>query len=128
MKRVVTLQDISCFGRCSITVALPILSAMGMECAILPTAVLSAHTMFPGYTCLDISGQMEPISRHWQALGLGFDAIYTGYLANEQQCAQAVDFIKDFRTGGNIVVVDPAMADQCAHIANGLRRSGSGCR
>ena len=112
MKRVVTLQDISCFGRCSITVALPILSAMGMECAILPTAVLSAHTMFPDYTCLDISGQMKPISRHWQALGLSFDAIYTGYLANEEQCAQAVDFIKDFRTGDNIVVVDPAMADQ----------------
>ena len=112
MKRVVTLQDISCFGRCSITVALPILSAMGMECAILPTAVLSAHTMFPGYTCLDISGQMEPISRHWQALGLGFDAIYTGYLANGEQCGQAIKFIERFRTGDNIVVVDPAMADQ----------------
>ena len=112
MKRVVTLQDISSFGRCSITVALPILSAMGMECAILPTAVLSAHTMFPGYTCLDISGQMKPVSRHWQALGLRFDAIYTGYLANEEQCEQAVDFIKDFRTGENIVVADPAMADQ----------------
>lgn len=112
MKRVVTLQDISCFGRCSITVALPILSAMGMECAILPTAVLSAHTMFPDYTCLDISSQMEPISRHWLELGLRFDAIYTGYLANENQCSRAVTFIERFRTGDNLVVVDPAMADQ----------------
>lgn len=112
MKRVVTMQDISCFGRCSITVALPILSAMGMECAILPTAVLSAHTMFPGYSCQDISDQIEPISRHWRSLGLRFDAIYTGYLANEEQCAQAVTFIDRFRSKDNIVVVDPAMADQ----------------
>ena len=76
MKRIVTLQDISCLGRCSITVALPVISAMGVECAIVPTAVLSTHTMFQGFTCCDLSEQIEPISRHWLSQGLSFDAIY----------------------------------------------------
>ena len=66
MKRIVTLQDISCVGRCSITVALPIISAMGVECGILPTAVLSTHTMFQTYTCKDLSDQIEPISDAWE--------------------------------------------------------------
>lgn len=112
MKRVVTLQDISCFGRCSCTVALPVISAMGVECAILPTAVLSAHTMFEGFTCLDLSDQISPIVRHWQTQGIEFDAVYTGYLASEGQCGQAVDLIRSFRREGSLVVVDPAMADR----------------
>lgn len=112
MKRVVTLQDISCLGRCSITVALPVISAMGVECAILPTAVLSTHTVFEGFTCCDLSGQIEPISLHWLSQGISFDAIYTGYLASETQCMQAVEFINRFRTGNNSVIVDPAMADR----------------
>lgn len=112
MKRVVTLQDISCLGRCSITVALPVISAMGVECAILPTALLSTHSIFDGFTCCDLSGQIEPISRHWLSQGIGFDAIYTGYLASEEQCAKAVAFIEKFRTGDNVVIVDPAMADR----------------
>ena len=66
MKRIITLQDISCVGRCSITVALPILSAMGVECGILPTAVLSTHTMFKTFTCKDLSDQIEPISEAWE--------------------------------------------------------------
>ena len=111
MKRVVTLQDISCLGRCSITVALPVISAMGVECAIVPTAVLSTHTMFKDFTCCDLSNQIEPISRHWLSQGIKFDAVYTGYLASEDQCGQTVDFIKSFKTGDNMVIVDPAMAD-----------------
>lgn len=111
MKRVVTLQDISCLGRCSITVALPVISAMGVECAIVPTAVLSTHTMFKGFTCCDLSDQIEPITRHWLSQGIKFDAVYTGYLASEDQCGQTVNFIKSFKTGDNMVIVDPAMAD-----------------
>ena len=88
MKRVVTLQDISCLGRCSITVALPVISAMGVECAIVPTAVLSTHTMFKGFTVCDLSDQIEPITRHWLSQGIKFDAVYTGYLASEEQCGQ----------------------------------------
>ena len=80
MKRIITLQDISCVGRCSITVALPILSAMGVECGILPTAVLSTHTMFKTFTCKDLSDQIEPISEAWEREQITFDSIYTGYL------------------------------------------------
>ena len=77
MKRIVTLQDISCLGRCSVTVALPVISAMGVECVALPTAVLSTHTMFPDFTCLDLTDQIVPIARHWKAQSIHFDAIYT---------------------------------------------------
>lgn len=111
MKRIVTLQDISCVGRCSLTVALPVISAMGVECGILPTAVLSTHTMFPGFTCRDLSDQIVPIGRHWTEQGISFDAIYTGYLATEAQCSQVRDFFRRFRTASNLVFVDPAMAD-----------------
>ena len=99
MKRIVTLQDISCLGRCSVTVALPVISAMGVECVALPTAVLSTHTMFPDFTCLDLTDQIAPIARHWKAQGIHFDAIYTGYLASPDQCDRVVEFFQDFRTG-----------------------------
>ena len=67
MKRILTIQDISCFGKCSLTVALPLLSAMGVETVILPTAVLSTHTLFKGFTCKDLSDQLKPITDHWKA-------------------------------------------------------------
>ena len=111
MKRIVTLQDISCVGRCSITVALPVISAMGVECAILPTAVLSTHTMFKHFTCKDLSDQIEHISQVWEEEQISFDGIYTGYLASEEQCSQVVRFFDRFGTEDNLILVDPAMAD-----------------
>ena len=111
MKRIITLQDISCVGRCSITVALPVISAMGVECGILPTAVLSNHTMFKNFTCKDLSDQIEPISDVWEMEGITFDGIYTGYLASIEQCEQVCRFFDRFSTGDNLVLVDPAMAD-----------------
>ena len=119
MKRIVTLQDISCVGRCSLTVALPIISAMGVECGILPTAVLSTHTMFKTFTCKDLSDQIEPISAAWQQEGIEFDGIYTGYLASADQCRQVCRFFDKFRKKAgqessgesNVIIVDPAMAD-----------------
>ena len=78
MKRVLTIQDISCIGKCSITIALPVISALGSEAVILPTALLSAHTIFKGFTFKDLTDQIEPITNHWQAEGIRFDAIYTG--------------------------------------------------
>ena len=99
MKRIVTLQDISCLGRCSVTVALPVISAMGVECVALPTAVLSTHTMFPDFTCLDLTDQIAPIARHWKAQGIHFDAIYTGYLASPDQCDRVVEFFRLWQTG-----------------------------
>lgn len=111
MKRIITLQDISCVGRCSITVALPVISAMGVECGILPTAVLSNHTMFQTFTCKDLSDQIEPISDTWEKEQISFDGIYTGYLASAGQCEQVCRFFDRFSRKDGLILVDPAMAD-----------------
>lgn len=111
MKRIVTLQDISCVGRCSITVALPVISAMGVECGILPTAVLSNHTMFKTFTCKDLTDQIDPIAKAWASQDITFDGIYTGYLASGEQCQEVVNFFEQFSNSGNLTLVDPAMAD-----------------
>lgn len=111
MKRIVSLQDISCLGKCSLTVALPIISAMGVECSILPTAVLSTHTMFKNFTCKDLTDQINPIAHHWQQEEFQFDAIYTGYLASKEQISDVCAFFDAFKTQDNIILVDPAMAD-----------------
>lgn len=112
MKRIVTIQDLSCVGKCSLTIALPVLSALGLECCALPTAVLSTHTAFDGFVRKDLTEFLAPVSAHWQSLGLQFDAIYTGYLASPAQ----IDFVEDFfvRFGGEHTLrfVDPVMADQ----------------
>lgn len=111
MKRIVTIQDISCVGKCSLTVALPIISATGVEAAIIPTAVLSTHTMFKNFTCKDLDDQILPIAKHWKDEGITFDAFYTGYLASAQQIAKVISLINDLKQDGNFVIVDPAMAD-----------------
>lgn len=111
MKRIVTIQDISCLGKCSITVALPIISAMGVETAIIPTAVLSTHTMFKGFTCKDLDDQITPIINHWSEQEFKFDGIYTGYLATADQIHTVMNAIDKIKTENTYVVVDPAMAD-----------------
>ncbi len=111
MKRILTIQDISCFGKCSLTVALPLLSAMGIETAILPTAVLSTHTLFKGFTCRDLSDQLDPITRHWKQEGITFDAVYTGYLGTEEEIDTVAGIIRSFRNEDTLVFVDPAMGD-----------------
>lgn len=111
-KRIVTIQDISCFGKCSLTVALPVISAMGVECAILPTAVLSTHTGgFTGFTFRDLTEDIEKISAHWKANGLSFDAVYTGYLGSMEQLRLVKEFFDAYRTPENLIFVDPVMAD-----------------
>lgn len=112
MKKIVTIQDISCFGKCSLTVALPIISAMGIETAVIPTAVLSTHTGgFTGYTFRDLTEDIPKIAEHWKSLGLGFSGIYTGYLGSKEQISIVSDFFDDFGTADNFIAVDPAMAD-----------------
>ena len=111
MKRIVTIQDISCVGKCSLTVALPIISAMGVECGIIPTAVLSTHTMFQNFTCRDLTGEIEPIVAHWQSEGITFDAVYTGYLGSFEQIDIVSGIFDTMKSQGSLVVVDPAMAD-----------------
>ena len=111
MKRVLTIQDISCLGKCSLTIALPVISALGSETVILPTAVLSTHTMFKNFTCKDLSDQIEPIAAHWKSEGVAFDAIYTGYLGTVEQIDQIKELFHSFRGENTVIIVDPVMAD-----------------
>lgn len=122
MKKIVTIQDISCFGKCSLTVALPIISAMGIETAVIPTAVLSTHTGgFTGYTFHDLSGDISDIANHWKNLGLNFDAIYTGYLGSENQVQIMSEFFDNFSTNENFIVVDPVLGDS-GHLYAGFNK------
>ena len=111
MKRIVTIQDISSVGKCSLTVALPIISAMNVECAVIPTAVLSTHTAFKGFTFHDLTCEIEPTAAHWKQEGIDFDAIYTGYLGSFEQIRLMSNFFDEFRSEKTAIVVDPAMAD-----------------
>ena len=111
-KRVAAIHDISGFGKCSLTVALPIISAAGIETAVIPTAVLSTHTGgFEGYTFRDLTDDIEPIADHWKKNNLQFDAIYTGYLGSNRQVGIVIDTIKKLKNENTLVVCDPAMAD-----------------
>ena len=110
-KKLLAINDISCVGRCSLTVALPIISSVGVECSILPTAILSTHTGgFTGYTFLDFTQEMKKVSDHWLSLNRKYDAIYTGFLGSTEQVDVVKDIVNSFKDN-NIVIVDPAMAD-----------------
>ena len=108
--RVAAIHDMSGFGRCSLTVAIPVLSAMGVQCCPLPTAFLSTHTGgFTGFTFLDMTEEMPKVAAHWQELDLRFHAIYSGFLASERQIGIVSDFIRTFRRSDTLVVIDPVM-------------------
>ncbi len=112
--RVAAIHDISGFGRCSLTVVLPVLGAMGAECCPLPTAFLSAQTAYPKSdraVFLDMTDQLARTGSHWQELGAQFDAIYSGFLGSETQIGLLGDFIQTFRKETTLVVVDPVMGD-----------------
>ncbi len=111
MKRILTIQDISCLGKCSITIALPVLSAMGIETVILPTALLSNHTLFPEYSKLDLSAQMLQYALMWKKNGVRFDAVYTGYLGTINEIGKTAMIIDLFREEDTLVFVDPVMGD-----------------
>lgn len=111
MKRIITIQDISCVGKCSLTVALPIISAMGVEACVLPTAVLSTHTAFKGFTFRDLTSDIKPICDHWKNEKIHFDAIYTGYLGSFEQLDLMHKLIDDFGSADTMTIVDPCMAD-----------------
>jgi pyridoxine kinase len=112
LKRVAAIHDISGFGKCSLTVALPILSAAGIETTVLPTAVLSTHTGgFTGFTYRDLTEDIAPIAAHWKSLDLKFDAIYTGFLGSFEQLDLVTKFFETFKTPDNLIFVDPVMAD-----------------
>ena len=111
-KKILTIQDISCVGQCSLTVALPILSAAGFETCILPSAVLSTHTAgFTGFTVRDLTDDIPAIAEHWKKEGILFDCIYTGYLGSTRQIDDVKNIIATLAASGCTSIVDPAMAD-----------------
>ncbi|MBE6600243.1 MAG: pyridoxamine kinase [Ruminococcaceae bacterium] len=111
-KKILTIQDISCVGQCSLTVALPILSACGLETCILPSAVLSTHTAgFSGFTFRDLTDDMPEIQAHWKKEDIKFRAIYTGYLGSVKQVGYVKDILNTMGTDDCVRIVDPAMAD-----------------
>lgn len=111
-KRVAAIHDLSGFGKCSLTVALPILSAAGIETSALPTAILSTHTGgISGYTYHDLTEDMRPVMKHWKSLDIKFDAIYTGFLGSFEQLDIVKDFFDAFRQEDNLILVDPVMGD-----------------
>lgn len=108
MKHVLSVQDLSCVGKCSLTVALPVLSAMGCSCTALPTAVLSTHTAFPNPHIRTLTEDVAPVCDHWQQIGAGFDAISIGYLSDPAQAAAMECLVQKFPA---FIVLDPVMGD-----------------
>lgn len=112
-KRVLSVQDISCFGKCANTVALPVLSAAGHECVVLPTALLSTHTGgFVGYSFLDLTQEMQKILAHWKTLDLPFDGVQTGYFGSLTQLQILKDYLRDYVSDDAFLCVDPVMGDR----------------
>lgn len=112
LKRIAAIHDISGLGKCSLTVALPIVSASGVECACIPTALLSTHTgEFRGYTVRDLSEEMLPIARHWKSEGVCFDGLYSGYLASAKQAETLTEVFDILADDNTMIIIDPVMAD-----------------
>lgn len=110
--RIAAIHDLSGFGRCALTIVMPVLSAMGVQCCPLPTALLSTHTGgFQGNTFLDLTDQMGPVAAHWRAESVTFDGIYTGFMSSVEQMARTAEFIRSFRRTGASVLIDPVMGD-----------------
>lgn len=110
-KRILTIQDASCVGQCSMTVALPIISACGIETAVIPSAVLSTHTAFGSFTFCDLTEEMPKIKDVWNKENIKFSAVYTGYLGNKAQVSYVKEIMNECLTDGGLRIVDPAMAD-----------------
>ncbi|MBR5432820.1 MAG: pyridoxamine kinase [Bacteroidales bacterium] len=112
-KKILTIQDISCVGQCSLTVALPVISAMGIETAILPSAILSTHTGgFTGYTFHDLTDDIPAIKEHWKKENIRFDAFYTGYVGSVKQLEYIADIMDELKKPDSIIVIDPVMGDK----------------
>lgn len=119
LKRIAAVHDLSGLGKCSLTVALPVISATGVECACIPTALLSTHTgEFTGWTLHDLSDDMLPIARHWKSTGAEFDGVYTGYLATPHQVHTLEQVIDVISGPESLLIVDPVMADNGSYYSN----------
>ena len=110
-KRAALINDISCLGRCSMTAAIPIISACGIESVPLPTGIFSAHTEFEGFVKTDLTDKISEITDHWKTLGIRFDCIYSGYLASRKQAESVKRFLLDFKKSDTLYIADPVMGD-----------------
>lgn len=110
-KKAVIVQDVSCFGKCSATVALPLVSALGIECALLPTALLSAHTGLPVYNCFDLTAEMKTVVSDWKKLSLSFDGFFSGYMLSGEQAEIALGVLSSLLKKDGLVLVDPVLGD-----------------
>jgi len=110
-KKAAVINDLSCFGRCSLTVTLPILSAMKVQCCPVPTAIFTNHTGYASYAWTDYTDHLDDFISEWKKLGLRFDAIATGFLGSVRQIAFVRRFLDAFRDAGTLVAVDPVMGD-----------------
>lgn len=109
LPRIAAVHDVSGYGKCALTVAMPVISAMGIEVCPLPTALLSANTLFEGFTFLDFTPYMKDYVDHWKKIGLAFDAVYSGFLGSQEQMAVVARLINEFKSG--ISIIDPVMGD-----------------
>ncbi len=128
-KRAVAIHDLSCVGKCSLTVALPILSAAGIECSVLPTAILSTHTGgFTDYTFLDLTDEMLPIVDHWQKEALQVDALYSGYVGSNAQFPIIQQIFQRLRQENTLILVDPVMGDNGRYYSGFSDKTADGMR
>ena len=112
VKKIAALNDLSGFGKCSLSAAIPIISALGVQACPLPTAVLSNQSCYSSYFIKDLTEEMDGITEKWKELGFSFDGIYTGYIASEKQAGNIISFINDFKKEGTILLSDPVMGDE----------------
>lgn len=126
-KRALAIHDVSCEGRCSLTVALPVLAACGIHTAALPTALLSTHTgVFTGYSCLDLTEEMHRILHHWDSLPLAFDGLYSGFLGSYEQIELVGGVLEKYKRQGGLTLVDPVMGDHGVLYATYTREMAGG--
>lgn len=118
LKRIAAIHDLSGFGKCSLSIALPVISAAGIECSCIPTAVLSTHTAFTNVVAADLTDYMYAIAKHWKSLDIKFDGIYSGYLCSPKQADILIDIINLLRNDDTLVIIDPVMADHGKYYSN----------
>lgn len=111
MKKIALINDLSGFGKCSLTAALPVISVMGIQACPLPTAVLTAQTGFKDYYCDDFTDRMDQFTDHWKKMEVSFDGIYSGYLEGAEQIEKVVRFLDVFQMKDTIYLADPVMGD-----------------